>query len=136
MTTASNALSELFARHEHLVSELIAVNTRLRATAERGAAGAPGKGSASSNSVRLPAKSKRRKWFERGEALVMLKKLATKPMAQADLVRALTVAKRYDKKLSSAEQKKFHSAAYQAIANAVTGKKLVAAKDGTVRARM
>ena len=66
----------------------------------------------------------RRKWFERGEMIKLARKLLTQPMTQADLVRGLSTVKGYDKGLPAAEKARFKSAAYQAIAAALTGKQL------------
>ena len=139
MATNSSALAPLLKRREALVKELGVINERLLKTALDAVAATPlampaavGRAVAKGAGA---AKSKRRSWFERGEALTLSKKLLTKPMAQADLVRALSAAKGYTKGLTAADQKRFQSAAYQAIANGIAGKKLVQAKDGKVSAR-
>jgi hypothetical protein len=135
MPPHASSLESLFSRQSELVRELHTVTAKLQklshlVVSKKGASAAANGSAAKRNGV-----SKRRSWFERGEAVGLLKKLAKKPMHQADLVRALSSAKGYDKGLSAADAKRFQSAAYQAIANAVAGKKLIAIKDGTVRAR-
>jgi hypothetical protein len=129
MKTHAPKIAGLFARQEGLLKQLIMLNGQLyRAVANGGAS------SSAEQRASRGAKA-RRSWFVRGEAPKLMKRLAKKPMAQADLVRALSAAKGYDKGLSSGDKKRFQSAAYQAIANAVAGKKLVLGRDGSVRAR-
>ena len=129
-----STLIDIVAERDRVLRDLEAVNRVLaKATvakvAENGSKARPAK---ASNGHRVGAK--RRSWFEGGEAATLLRKLATKPMAQADLMRAVAAAKGYNKGLSAADSKRVQSAVYQAIANAVAGKKLIAGKDGTVRA--
>jgi len=139
MAHESPDFAKLFARRDILVRELLDVDKRLHlaavkaGTEARSAKGKKGNGHASKNGN--GATGKRRAWFERGEALKLMQSIATKPMHQADLVRAIAEKKTATKGLSAADAKKFQSATFQAIANAVAGKKLIAAKDGTVRAR-
>ena len=139
MAAIPSRITPLLRRREALVRELSVVNEQLLRTALDAVATTPHELPAvlARNGAKPLAglKSRRRSWFERGEALILSKKLLTKPMAQADLVRALSAAKGYTKSLSAADQKRFQSAAYQAIANGIAGKKLVQAKDGKVSAR-
>jgi len=132
--SASSKISGLLRERDGILKQLAKVNEALVRAALSEVKSSP---------VELPslrgagkaAKSKRRSWFERGEALTLVKKLATKPTTQADLVRALGHSKGYAKSLSGADLKRFQSAAYQAIANAIARKQLVQSKDGTVTAK-
>ena len=80
-------------------------------------------------------KGGRRKWFERGEMLTLTKKLLVKPMAQADLVRALSNAKGYDKSLAAEDRTRFQSACYQAIAAAIEAKRILRDRQGKIALR-
>jgi hypothetical protein len=134
----SNQILALLQNREELLKQLNEINTQIiRLTLDHGAdtalsiaqrgRGARGAGAASKGGAR-------RKWFERGEMLKLAKKLLAQPMAQADLVRALSSAKGYDKGLPASEKARFKSAAYQAIAAALNGKQLFRNKQGQVAA--
>jgi hypothetical protein len=121
----SSDVAVLFEKQARLFQELQSVTQEL-ANLVAGAGRAKGSGPRSATT------SKRKSWFKRGEAVMLFKKHATKPLAQADLVRAVLAAKGYDKGLSAADRKRVTSATYQAIANAVVGKALVVGRDGMV----
>ena len=135
----SNQILALLQTRESLLKQLNEVNTQIiRLTLDSGSdaaigvlqrSGRSGRGAGASAASKGGA---RRKWFERGEMLKLDRKILTQPMAQADLVRALCSAKGYDKGLPAAEKARFKSAAYQAIAAALTGKQLVRNKLGQV----
>ncbi|HUN94353.1 MAG TPA: hypothetical protein VMU33_20040 [Burkholderiaceae bacterium] len=128
----STQMVALFEKQARLVRELKSLNERIAAASAKAAKQAGAKPAKSGK----PAKTaKRKSWFARGEALVLLKKLATKPSTQADLVRAVLAAKGYDKGLASADLKRVQSATFQAIANAIAGKQLAVGKDGRVSAK-
>ena len=130
----SSDLISIVTERARIVRELEVVNRALaKATVANGHQGASRSQPSKASSGKV-SRGKRRSWFERGEAPALLKKFATKPRTQADLMRAVAAAKGYDKGLSAADSKRVQSAVYQAIANAVASKKLVASKDGTVRA--
>ena len=142
MPSDSHGYGALFERHDILVRELLDVNRRLHSyaleakpesavTNGKSGNGHPARYGKTANG----AARKRHAWFERGEALKLMQLIAKKPMHQADLVRAIAAKKTATAKLSPVDAKRFQSATFQAIANAVAGRKLVAAKDGTVRAR-
>lgn len=131
----SQSILTLVQRREELLKDLNEVNTQIiRITLDQGPdtvaalAGARGNGRAHKG-------GSRRKWFERGEMIKMSKKLLTKPMTQADLVRALAGAKGYETGLPASEKARFKSAAYQAIAAALGAKQLFRNKVGQVSAR-
>jgi hypothetical protein len=135
----SNQILALLQSRDSLLKQLNEVNTQIiRLTLDTGPDAANGILHRAGRGVRgtgASAASKggaRRKWFERGEMLKLAKKLLTQPMAQADLVRALSSAKGYDKGLPASEKARFKSAAYQAIAAALNGKQLVRNKLGQV----
>jgi hypothetical protein len=134
MTRETKQVLALFRKREELLDALAQVNSRIvQATLDLGSAahmpaargGAKGKA----------AKGSRRKWFERGEMLMLSKKVLDKPMAQADLVRALSAAKGYDKSLPAADRTRFQSACYQAIAAALATKKLSKDRAGKILPR-
>jgi hypothetical protein len=136
----SNPILSLLQSREELIKQLNEVNTQIiRLTLDHGAdatidlvARAGRNGSRALGSNGAAKGGLRRKWFERGEMLKLAKKLLNQPMAQADLVRALSSAKGYDKGLPAAEKARFKSAAYQAIAAALNGKQLFRNKQGQV----
>jgi hypothetical protein len=138
----SNAILSLLNKREELIKQLNEINTQiiritLDHTADATAALVSGVSRAGARSVSANGAAKggtRRKWFERGEMLKLAKKLLNRPMAQAELVRALSSAKGYDKGLPAAEKARFKSAAYQAIAAALNGKQLFRNKLGQVAA--
>jgi len=127
----SDALLTMIHQHARLLKELEVVNRALIQDSHKLAR--VSRNGAAKVGTALPRGSKRRSWYERGEAIELMKKLATKPIAQADLVRAMAAKKPKYKTLSTADQKRFQSATYQAIANAIGAKKLFAGKDGLVR---
>jgi len=130
----SNQILALLQTRESLLKQLNEVNTQIiRLTLDSGSDAAIGILQRSGRGASAASKGgARRKWFERGEMLKLARKILTQPMAQADLVRALCTAKGYDKGLPAAEKARFKSAAYQAIAAALSGKQLVRNKQGQV----
>jgi hypothetical protein len=137
---ASKPIQSLLQRRDDLLKQLSEINTQVvRHLLDSGAAAAamPG-GIALRGGRMLVAGGKgrsRRKWFERGEMIRLSKKIVTQPMSQADLVRALSTAKGYDKGLATADKARFKSAAYQAIAAALEAKQLFRNKQGQVSTR-
>ncbi|HUN92915.1 MAG TPA: hypothetical protein VMU33_12720 [Burkholderiaceae bacterium] len=138
MAINSANIAPLIRKREALLKELGVINEQLLRTAldtVHASVGALPAGLGKGVKGDGAPKGKRRSWFERGEALALSKKILTKPMTQADLVRALASAKGYTKGLAATDQKRFQSAAYQAIANGIGARKLVQLKDGKVSAR-
>jgi hypothetical protein len=135
MSSEAKQVLALFHKRDELLGALAEVNARIvRATLDLGRAAqmpAP-RGSAKG---RAAGAGTRRKWFERGEMLTISRKVLTKPMAQADLVRALSTAKGYDKGLSAPDKARFQSACYQAIASALATKKLSKDRAGKILPR-
>ncbi len=139
----SSPILQLLQKREDLLKQLNDINSRIiRLTLDHGADSVPllaalaGRGAgAAAAPVAAARGGRRRKWFERGEMIKLARKLLAKPMTQADLVRGLAAAKGYDKSLPAAEQARFKSAAYQAIAAALSGKQLLRNKLGQVSAR-
>ena len=124
---SSQTILALLHQRDELLKRLNQINAQIiQATLDSGA-------SVKESAAR--SGGKRRKWFERGEMIAMSRKILTRPMAQADLVRGLASAKGYEKTLSSAEKARFASAAYQAIAAALAAKQLTRNKLGQVSAR-
>jgi hypothetical protein len=139
----SNQILALLQRREALINQLNEVNTQVisltlahGADAAIGIVARAGRPVVRGRGANVAAKGGlRRKWFERGEMLKLARKLLNQPMAQADLVRALSSAKGYDKGLPAPEKARFKSAAYQAIAAALNGKQLFRNKLGQVATR-
>ena len=135
----SNQILAMLQRREELIKQLNEVNTQIiRLTLDPGPDAAIGvlqgaaRGARGAGAAAASKGGARRKWFERGEMIKLARKLLNQPMAQADLVRALSSAKGYDKGLPASEKARFKSAAYQAIAAALNGKQLVRNKQGQV----
>jgi len=127
---SSQKILSLLQERDGLLQQLNEINAQIiRATLE------PGQSASNFATAKSgkPAKgAKRRKWFERGEMIALSRKLLTKPMSQADLVRGLLGAKGYEKSLSAPEKARCKSAAYQAIAAALSAKQMVRNKSGQV----
>jgi len=122
----ANHVATLFHKQARLFAELQAVAQELAQVIAVGGKATPAAPAPSAKA------GKRKKWFERGEAGALMKKFGSKPIAQADLVRAILSSKGYDKGLSAADKKRVQSATYQAIANAVAAKSVVVGRDGRV----
>jgi hypothetical protein len=135
----AKSVRSLETRRSALLKELTQIDDRLSAISEA-ASLAKGKGAtASSRStqrtdgvVRRAGRRGRRSWFERSEASRLLRQAAKSPMEQAALVRALAMKKGYADKLSDADLKRFHGAAYMAISKALKDKVLRRAAGGKV----
>ncbi len=138
-STHTSTIASLLRQREGLVKQLAAVNERLvRVTLDEVATSSDALSARLSRSALARGKAggkTRRSWFERGEMVKLARKLLTAPMSQADLVRALSSAKGYDKGLSSSDKARFKSAAYQAIAAALNAKQLARNKAGLVFTR-
>ena len=135
----SNAILQLLHERDALLKRLNEINTQIiRQTLDHGAESALDLAALVAKGPRAgkaAAAGSRRKWFERGEMIKLTRKLLAQPMSQADLVRGLAAAKGYDKALPAAEQARFKSAAYQAIAAALEARHLVRNKSGQVGVR-
>jgi hypothetical protein len=133
---STKTILSLLQRRDGLLKDLGTINAQIiQLTLEQGAPAALPAG-ANGHGARAGAKAEsRRKWFERGEMIKLTKKVLTQPMSQADLVRALASAKGYDKGLPASEKARFKSAAYQAIAAALSAKQLFRNKQGQVSTR-
>lgn len=135
MSRLSDAVRQLEARRAALEQELAKVNLRLRAvTAALGAGEAAAvvkTPAATTKPAHAPVKQAAvRRWFDKGEALVLMRKLITKPMRPVEVIRSLAVAKGYAGKLSKSEQARFNWAAISAMKAAVQSKQLIKHKDG------
>ncbi len=135
----SSPILQLLQTREALLKQLNDINAQIiHFTLDHGANTSLDLAAAAVRSPRNGAAARtgsRRKWFERGEMIKLARKLLTQPMTQAELVRGLAAAKGYDKGLPAAEQARFKSAAYQAIAAALVAKQLLRNKGGQVAVR-
>jgi hypothetical protein len=133
----SKSILSLLQRREGLIKQLGDINTQIiQITLDQSATALPVELLARAGRGAVAAKGgARRKWFERGEMIKITRKVLTQPMTQADLVRALSSAKGYDKGLPASEKARFKSAAYQAIAAAINAKQLYRNKQGQVSTR-
>lgn len=140
MSTLAHSVKNLEERRSALEAELAQVNQRLRAihqaigtTARRGR---PPKGSVAPQAPKPTGKKpKNRSWFEPGEAVALIKKIATKPMRPSELIKQLGVAKGYAGKLAKAEMNRFTWAATSAVKAAVAAKQLLRRGDGALMAK-
>jgi hypothetical protein len=81
-----------------------------------------------------PARSRRRhSWFERGEALKLMKRTVKRPMRPAQVVHAIMSAKGYATTLSGDSKKRAESALHQAVISAVKARALSRDATGKVR---
>ena len=79
-------------------------------------------------------KSLTRRWFQPGEAGMLMQKLFTKPTRPGEVIKQLGAAKGYIGKLSKSEMERFTWAATSALKAAIKAKKLLKLADGAVRA--
>lgn len=144
MSNLANSVKALEDRRAALESELAQVNQRLTAinaalgtTPRRGRPPASN-GAAATNSASDKKtggkKAKNRSWFEPGEAVALMKKIATKPMRPSELIKQLGVAKGYAGKLAKAEMNRFTWAATSAVKAALAAKQLLRRNDGALTA--
>ena len=78
-------------------------------------------------------RAQRRSWFERGEAVKLIRRIARRPMRPAQVVSAAMDAKGYSASLSGDDKKRAQSALYQAVIAAVKAGALTRRADGAVR---
>jgi len=83
--------------------------------------------------AKLPGK--RRSWFERGESLKLIRRVARRAMRPAQVVHAVMDAKGYSKTLSAEDKKRAESALHQAVIIAVKAGKLARNEEGFVRVK-
>jgi len=140
MAKHSDKIVQILKERDVVVKQLIRLNQALvEATLEEvsnsPALNLPEEFASSGSKQKISASSVssgRQSWFKRGEAYALIKRLAAKPVHQAELVRALANAKGYSRSLNEMDLKRFHGAAYQAISNSLNRKQLQTNKDGTV----
>lgn len=139
MSNLANSVKALEDRRATLEAELAQVNQRLRAiNVALGTTARRGRPPANSGAVVAKSagdkKSKNRSWFEPGEAVALIKKIATKPIRPSELIKQLGVAKGYAGKLAKPDMNRFTWAATSAVKAAIAAKKLLRRNDGALRA--
>jgi len=147
MAVKGNGLFELFNRQRELNAEQVRISQELAlvnqkilyvlaSSVNRSAevpARAPG--------VKAIAHSKkngsgrRRSWFERGESIKLMRRVARRAMRPGEVVHAVMDAKGYSKTLSAEDKKRAEAALHQAVIIAVKAGKLTRNADGFVRVK-
>ncbi len=138
LSNLADSVKALEDRRAALEAELAQVNQRLNsinaalgAPARRGRP--PGGGKAVAKAA--PGKKlKNRSWFEPGEAVALMKKIATKPMRPSELIKQLGVVKGYAGKLGKPDMNRFTWAATSAVKAALAAKQLLRRNDGSLSA--
>jgi hypothetical protein len=151
MKQESKLLNELFAQQRSLNAdqirisqELVEVNQKIQyllALHAGGASGATVNGHLSmpianakvSNGLRKSGK--RQSWFDRGEAVKLIRQVARRSMRPAEVVHAVMDAKGYAGTLSGEDKKRAQSAIHMAVISAVKAGALSRDKEGAVRAK-
>ena len=77
--------------------------------------------------------ARRRSWFERGEALKFMRRVAKRPMRPAKVVHAIMDAKGYSERLDGEDRKRAEAALHQAVIAAVKAGALDRDDSGNVR---
>lgn len=144
MSNLASSVKALEDRRSSLEAELAQVNQRLNAInaavgAAMGTAARRGRPPGSGKVAAKPApasakKLKNRSWFEPGEAVALMKKIATKPMRPSELIKQLGVAKGYVGKLPKPDMNRFTWAATSAVKAAIAAKQLLRRNDGALSA--
>jgi len=124
MSTQIPGLQALYARQVQLHAELASVNQEIISTIIS-AGNTPQPQTKGSKKAAKPAPAKkgehaRRKWFDAGESVALMRKALKKPLRGADLIRAVLASKGYTKDtLSEDDYKRVSLTLYQAINYAV-----------------
>lgn len=146
MTSLVNAVSQLETRKAQLEGELADVNAKLKAI-QQALESMPGAAVAAPAEVAVAyaapavaatpsarAKSKKPvQWFKPGEAAMLVKRLARRPLRPAELVELMAKEKGYEG-LAPEQLQRFKGAAFMAITSAVRSKVAVKNKGGLVQA--
>ena len=77
----------------------------------------------------------RRSWFDRGEAVKLIRRVARRAMRPGEVVHAVMDAKGYASSLARQDRKRAEAAIHQAVISAVKTGMLTRNADGAVRAR-
>jgi hypothetical protein len=135
--TLAKTVQSLESRRAALAGELAKIDARLTAirhavhTSEDKSA-APATRKTSRATARRQSKRTRRSWFERDEAVSLIRRAAKSPISQADLMRQVARLKGYAGKLSKDDEKRMQGAVYIAIAQALRAKALRRTAGGQV----
>jgi hypothetical protein len=151
MNQESKFLNELFPQQRTLNAdqirisqELVDVNQKIQYLLARHAAGSSAAVSDSHGALRianakvsngLRKKGQRQSWFDRGEAVKLIRRVARRSMRPAEVVHAVMDAKGYAGTLSGDDKKRAQSAIHQAVISAVKAGALSRDKDGAVRVK-
>jgi|GEM_PF-2014780 len=151
MKQESKLLNELFAQQRSLNSdqvrisqELVEVNQKIQYLLALHASGVSGAGlnghvsmpianAKVSNGLRKSGK--RQSWFDRGEAVKLIRQVARRSMRPAEVVHAVMDAKGYAGTLSAVDKKRAQSAIHMAVISAVKAGALSRDKEGAVRVK-
>ncbi len=147
MTVKANDLSELFNQQRELNAEQLRISQELALVNQKIiyvlATGAQRAGEVLVHTPVVTAITRgttngsggRRSWFERGESLKLIRRVARRAMRPAEVVHAVMDAKGYSKTLSTEDKKRAQSALHQAVITAVKAGNLTRNGDGSVRAK-
>ncbi len=151
MNQESKLLNELFVQQRSLNAdqvrisqELVAVNQKIQYLLTLHATAATGVGPSANGTVRIATtkvsnglrkSGKRQSWFDRGEAVKLIRRVARRSMRPAEVVHAVMDAKGYAGTLSGDDKKRAQSAIHQAVISAVKAGALSREKDGAVRVK-
>ncbi len=151
MNQESKFLNELFAQQRTLNAdqirisqELVEVNQKIQYLLARHATSPSAAGSEGHGALRivnakvsngLRKTGKRQSWFDRGEAVKLIRRVARRSMRPAEVVHAVMDAKGYAGTLSGKDKKRAQSAIHQAVISAVKAGALSRDKDGAVRVK-
>ena len=151
MSQEAKLLNELFAQQRALNAdqirisqELVGVNQKIHYLLALHAGGASGAGAAAQRAVSIGSakvtnglrkSGKRQSWFDRGEAVKLIRQVARRSMRPAEVVHAVMDAKGYAGTLSGDDKRRAQSAIHQAVISAVKAGALSRDKEGAVRAK-
>jgi hypothetical protein len=151
MNQESKLLNELFAQQRvlnanqiRISQELVEVNQKIQYLLAVHATGASVAGTSTNGAMRianakvsngLRKNGKRQSWFDRGEAVKLIRRVARRSMRPAEVVHAVMDAKGYADTLSADDKKRAQSAIHQAVIAAVKTGALSRDKEGAVRVK-
>jgi hypothetical protein len=149
MNQESKFLNELFAQQRTLNADQIRISQKLVEINQKiqylltlhatGASGAVARQTVSIGNSKvsngLRNSGKRQSWFDRGEAVKLIRRVARRSMRPAQVVHAVMDAKGYAASLTGDDKRRAQSAIHQAVISAVKAGALTRDNAGTVRVR-
>ena len=147
MAVKGNDLAALFNQQRELNAEQVRISQELALINQKilyvlaTAANLAGEMTARAPDVKTIAHSTengsggRRSWFERGESLKLMRRVAKRAMRPAQVVHAVMDAKGYSTTLSSQDKKRVQAALHQAVITAVKAGSLTRNAQGLVRVK-